>query len=109
MDLLSRICKDDSVTSEDNGVSQTVSARSGIGLKRLENLKSRIKLIPYRTFTEVEQPESEFILRLDSQGRVGLIEADGGKWRLDAKDKIKAYLESRLSEEVQNGEVVVMV
>lgn len=109
LDLLSRICKDDSVTSEDNGVSQTVSARSGIGLKRLENLKSRIKLVPYRTFTEVEQPESEFILRLDAQGRVGLIEADGGKWKLDAKGKIKEYLESNLSEEVERGDVIVMM
>ncbi len=78
LDLLSRICKEDSVNSDDNGVSQTVTARQGISLKHFEAVRSRVALRPYRAFTEVEQPESEFILRLDEDGRVGLIEADGG-------------------------------
>lgn len=109
LDLLSRICKEDSVTSEDNGVSQTVSARQGISLKNYERLKTRIPLIPYRTFTEIEQPESEFILRMDEGGRVGLFEADGGKWKLTAKERIKAYFEEQLTDEVSNGTVVVMM
>lgn len=109
LDLLSRICKEEGVTTEDNGVSQTVSARQGISLKNFERLKPRIPLIPYRTFTEVEQPESEFILRMDDEGRVGLIEADGGKWKMDAKERIKAYFEAQLSAEVKAGTVVVMM
>ena len=81
LDLLSRISKDDGVTTEDNGVSQTVSARQGVSLKRFETVKPRITLIPYRTFLEVLQPSSEFILRLDENCRVGLLEADGGQWK----------------------------
>ncbi len=109
LDLLSRICKEDSVSSEDNGVSQNVTARQGISLKAAERLKSRVPLIPYRTFTEIEQPESEFILRLDDNGRVGLIETDGGKWKMTAKERIKAYLEEALAEEVNSKYVVVMM
>ena len=29
----------------------------------------------------MEQPESEFLLRLDDDGNVGLFEADGGMWK----------------------------
>lgn len=71
--------------------------------------RSRVALRPYRTFTEVEQPESEFILRLDDEGRVGLIEADGGAWKMTAKASIAAYFETMLKEEVQSGSVVVML
>lgn len=109
LDLLSRICKDDSVSSEDNGVSQTVTARQGISLKCFESVRTRVPLRPYRTFTEVEQPESEFILRLDDDGRVGLIEADGGAWKMTAKANIAAYFETVLTEEVHSGSVVVML
>jgi hypothetical protein len=109
LDLLSRICKEDGVTSEDNGVSQTVSARQGITLKNYERLKSRVRLAPYRTFTEIKQPESEFILRLDENTRVGLIEADGGRWKMDAKQSIASYFETALKEEVDSGKVIVMM
>lgn len=85
LDLLSRISKESVVSSEDNGVSQTVEARRGISLKEKVQIRSRILLRPYRTFLEVEQPESEFILCLNDNGDVGLFEADGGAWKLEAK------------------------
>lgn len=109
LDLLSRICKDESVISEDNGVSQTVRARKGIGLKQVEQLKTRVSLIPYRSFAEIEQPESEFILRMDNDTRIGLFEADGGRWKMAAKERIKAYFEQQLAKEVENGRVIVMM
>lgn len=108
LDLISRICKDDSVTSEDNGISRTVSARQGVSLRRFEQVRSRVALRPYRTFTEIEQPESAFILRLDDEGRVGLFEADGGRWKMDAKTYIAEYFMAQLAGEVESGKVVVM-
>ena len=109
LDLLSRICKDESVTSVDDGISQTVNVRQGVGRQNTERLKSRILLTPYRTFTEVEQPESEFILRLDNDSRTGLFEVDGGRWKLTAKERIKAYFEERLAAEIEQARVVVMM
>ena len=102
LDLLSRI-------SKDNGVSQEVEARTGVSLKQLVQVKPRVQLRPYRTFLEVEQPESEFILRLDNDGNVGLFEADGGMWKMQAKASIVAYFEEKLAEEITGGKVVVMM
>ena len=109
LDLLSRINKENGVTTRDNGVSQEVEARSGISLKQMVQVKPRVTLCPYRTFLEVNQPESEFILRLDEYGNVGLFEADGGMWEMEAKRRISAYFEENLAAEIEAGKVVVMM
>ena len=109
LDLLSRINKENGVTTRDNGVSQEVEARQGISLKALVQVKPRISMRPYRTFLEVEQPESEFILRLDEDGNVGLFEADGGMWKMQAKASIVAYFEEKLADEINAGKVIVMM
>lgn len=109
LDLLSRINKENGVTTRDNSVSQEVEARQGISLKALVQVKPRISMRPYRTFLEVEQPESEFILRLDEDGNVGLFEADGGMWKMQAKASIVAYFEEKLADEISAGKVIVMM
>ena len=65
-------------------------------------MPSPCRLTPYRTFTEVQQPTSDFIFRL-SDGRndevyCALYEADGGAWRSVAKENIRKYLEEQLSD-----------
>lgn len=107
--LISRMKKEEGVRSDDNGVSQTITAKSGVSLVAVEGVKPRLNLRPFRTFREVEQPDSEFILRLDDNGRVGLFEADGGIWRMEAKDNIAAYFETRLHDMVADGRLVVMI
>lgn len=107
LDLLSRIDKESNVVSSDNGISQTVEARQGVSLKSIVSVKPRVPLRPYRTFQEVEQPESEFLLRLNNEGEVGLFEADGGMWKLRARETIKAFLEDKLAREISDGAVVV--
>ena len=72
-------------------------------------VKPRVPLRPYRTFLEVEQPESEFLLRLDDNGNVGLFEADGGMWKQTAKASITAYFEEKLAQEIKDGKIVVMM
>jgi hypothetical protein len=106
--LLSSISKESNVSTNDNGVSQTVQARSGVSLLQTVPVKPRVSLRPYRTFLEVEQPESQFLLRLNDKGEVGLFEADGGMWKMQAKKNVCTYLESGLSELVSAGSVVVM-
>lgn len=60
-------------------------------------------------FLEVEQPASDFLLRLDKDGRPALYEADGGAWKLEAKRNIAAYLGEQLADLVERGSVVVMI
>lgn len=70
-------------------------------------IKPIVKLKPYRTFFEVEQPESEFLLRIGDGGQVGLFEADGGMWKMTARYTIKSYLQEALKEEINDGIVIV--
>ena len=107
--LISRINNEQGVQSNDNGVSQVVVTKQGVTLMGSEVVKPRLSLKPFRTFREVPQPESEFILRLDDNGRVGLLEADGGIWKLDAKDNIKKYFEDKLGDLIEKGLVIVLV
>ena len=82
--------------SGDDGVSQQVTAKTGIAT--VENIKvpNPIALAPFRTFVEIKQPESKFVFRMQQGPRCALFEADGGAWRLEAMKRIKAYLEEEL-------------
>jgi len=109
LDLLSKMSKDSGVTTKDNGVTQTVEAKTGVSLKENVNVNPRVKLQPFRTFLEVAQPESEYLLRINDDGQIGLFEADGGVWKLEAKSNIKAYLDDKLSDLINAGQAVVMM
>ena len=109
LSLLSRISEDSNVTSSDNGVTQRVEARQGIALNVLEAVKPRVSLQPFRTFLEVAQPESEFLLRVEKDKGIGFFEADGGVWKLEAKRNVAAYFESELKDLIEDGAVVVMM
>ena len=108
LSLLSSISKDSKVTTTDNGVTQTVEARKGVALMGNVQIKPRVTLRPFRTFLEVEQPESEFILRLSDNGEINLIGADGGAWKLEAVRNIAAYFETQLKDLVEQRKVVVL-
>ena len=97
------------LSSVDNGISQEVSVRTGAVLKEQQTVQPIVRLQPYRTFLEVEQPASDFLLRLDKEGRPALYEADGGAWKLEAKRSIAAYLGEQLADLVESGNVVVMI
>ena len=107
--LLSRIDVNQGVSSVDNGISQEVSVRTGAALKEQQTVQPIVHLQPYRTFLEVEQPASDFLLRLDKEGHPALYEADGGAWRLEAKRNIAAYLGEKLADLIERGNVVVMI
>lgn len=107
--LLSRIDVNQGVSSVDNGISQEVSVRTGAVLKEQQTVQPIVHLQPYRTFLEVEQPASDFLLRLDKDGRPALYEADGGAWKLEAKRNIAAYLGEQLADLIEHGNVVVMI
>ena len=93
----------------DNGVTQEVSVRRGVALKEQQTVQPIVHLQPYRTFLEVVQPASDFLLRIDKDGHPALYEADGGAWKLEAKRSIAAYLGGQLADLVESGNVVVMI
>ena len=92
-------------TVQDDGVSQVVAMSTGVASVEDVILPNRVKLKPYRTFVEVDQPESEFIFRVKEGITFKLIEADGGAWRLEAIKNIKEYLEKKL-EGIENIDII---
>lgn len=106
--LLSSISNESKVTSTDNGVTQKVEAKSGIALSSMVEVKPRVSLKPFRTFIEVEQPESEFLLRIDQSGCIGMFQADGGVWKLEATRNVAGYFEKELKDLIEAENVVII-
>lgn len=94
--LLGSITEQNSAQVSDDGFSQNVVVRKGIALKDNKTINPIVKLKPYRTFAEIDQPESEFLLRLSDGTNVALYEADGGAWKLEARKRIADYLREAL-------------
>lgn len=106
--LLGTITEENSATASDDGFSQSVVVRKGIAMKEGKVVKPIVKLKPYRTFSEVDQPESEFLVRLSDGAQVALYEADGGAWKLQARRNVAEYLKANLTEFIESGEVIVI-
>lgn len=84
----------------DDGISQSATVKKGITGKATELVPNPVKLRPYRTFTEVQQPESEFVFRMkdyDDSVACAIFEADGGAWKRKAMKNIKEHLEVELA------------
>ncbi|GGA80883.1 hypothetical protein GCM10011507_35130 [Edaphobacter acidisoli] len=100
MSLAGNIAKIAELRQEDDGFSQNVAVKSGTHLVKTQTLKPRVTLKPFRTFLEVEQPDGDYIFRVQSDEQKGnlcaLIEADAGRWKLTAMETIKAWLMQRL-------------
>lgn len=104
--LLSDICCGAKVIYNDNGIATTVTTQKGVALQSNEQIRPIITLKPYRTFQEVEQPESIFLIRVNERG-ITFTEADGGMWKLKARQTVKAFLEEQLAEEVASNSVYI--
>lgn len=107
LNLLSHMSVDQSVQSDDNGVTQTVQVRQGVSFVANEAVRPIVTLAPYRTFQEVDQPASQFVFRVDEKRNVTLAEADGGMWKLEARRTVKQYLTDALADEIKAGRVIV--
>lgn len=92
----------------DDGVSQSVTIRTGIATVGQVRVPSPAKLRPYRTFLEVEQPASLFLLRMREGGQCALVEADRGLWRETARQNIRNYFKYELKKMVSEHKVVIL-
>ncbi|MDW0112230.1 hypothetical protein QT711_03470 [Sporosarcina saromensis] len=108
LQVIGSIVEENSVTQQDDGFTQRVTAKQGVATVGFENVPNPVSLKPFRTFVEVTQPESDFILRLKEGGQVGLFEADGGAWELNAMHNIKDYFEKQLADLVDSKKVTIV-
>ncbi len=89
-------------TSADDGVTQTSTARTGITQVESVKVQNPVTLAPYRTFQEVDQPESQYIFRMkqgdkDAKPKVALYECDDIRWGMEAMRSIADYLAGKLN------------
>lgn len=94
--VVKSLTKEQNCNTTDDGVSQVVTVKQGVSMASNVIFKNPVPLKPMRTFTEVDQPESNFTMRIDEDARAALFEADGGAWKNDAVANIKSYLETAL-------------
>lgn len=88
----------ETVTSDD-GVTQTVTYKSGINRKDSGKLEPFVTLRSFRTFREVEQPQDTYLIRL-SKGKEGplvaLYEASGYRWKQSCSEAVYKYIRDRV-------------
>ena len=89
--------KEQNMQTADDGVSQKVTINAGVSTAADVIVRNPVTLIPFRTFREVEQPESPFVLRFNEEGAAALFTGDGSKWKLEAVSAIRKYLEEALA------------
>ena len=83
----------------DDGVSQKATIKTGLANVEDVIVPNPVKLRPFRTFHEIEQPEIDFVFRMrnGSDGvSCALFEADGGAWKFRAVHSIAEYLKEEL-------------
>lgn len=101
MQIVGNLRSEHLATLTDDGVTQIASTRKGISLAQETMIPNPVMLRPYRTFMEIEQPESPFAFRLrdakdGNPPSMALFEADGGKWKMDATILICDWLKEQL-------------
>jgi hypothetical protein len=95
LEIVGKLRDEQAIESEDDGVTQHVTAKAGVHVSRQIPLPNPVVLAPYRTFREVEQPASAMVLRVQKGPRIGLHEADGGAWTLEATRLVAEWLASQ--------------
>lgn len=103
LSFVATVKQDTGVEQQDDGVTQKVTTRSGVSLSRTSKTPNPITLRPFRTFSEVEQPESAFVFRIKAEEGSGvkaaLFAADGEAWRHDAILKVRDYFQTNVVSE----------
>lgn len=87
-----------STRQSDDGVSQRITIRQGTSLEAEAEFKNPVWLAPFRTFPEIDQPESPFIFRVTGDGLLALHETLETEWQLKAIRAIHDYLAEKVKD-----------
>jgi len=95
LEIVGNIVDEEEIITEDDGFSQSVVARAGIAGRQRLSVPNPIMLRPYRTFPEIEQPRSPFVVRVSKSSSgpsAALFSAGDAGWKVAAVESIKKYL-----------------
>lgn len=108
--LISTVTTENGVSLADDGMTQRVTARSGISLGKQVSVPNPVVLAPYRTFTEVEQPKSPFVFRIRQTGdevQAALFAADADAWKREAIANIRDWFEQHIPQELREDVIIL--
>ena len=108
--LISTVTTENGVSLADDGMTQRVTARSGISLVKQVSVPNPVVLAPYRTFTEVEQPKSPFVFRIRQTGdevQAALFAADADAWKREAIANIRDWFEQHIPQEFREDVIIL--
>lgn len=108
--LASNVEEEQIKRTTDDGMAQVITAKTGIARVSDVIVPNPVELKPFRTFVEVDQPESLFVFRMKTGPSMALFEADGGAWRNQAIINIKSYFDESeaLKELIESGKLVIL-
>lgn len=100
IDLISNIASEHIHLQQDDGFSQQIEIRSGLSTKSAVKVENPVRIRPWQTFVEVEQPEMVAILRFrevkDKMPMVGLFSSTSTVWQLETAAKIREWFTEQL-------------
>lgn len=108
LQLIGTMQEENGVQTQDDGISQKVTAKTGVASLSNVVIPNPLELVPYRTFPEVLQPESLFVFRIHERMNCALYEADGEKWKADCIKHIKEWFAAELETFIAEGSVVIL-
>lgn len=108
LQVVGNVSEDNVKKVGDDGVSQAVTINQGVASKADVKVPNPVELAPYRTFLEVDQPESQFIFRMKDGPRAAIFEADGGAWRNQAIVNIREYFKEELESEILEKKITIL-
>lgn len=94
----------------DDGISQKTTIQAGVQRSDVI-VPNPVTLVPYRTFPEIKQPQSQYVFRIRDTGGepdFKLVEADNGLWKHEAMKEIKYYFEFELGDDLEKLNITVI-
>lgn len=103
--LLSNVKNENVKIAADDGITQVIQSKAGAVLAVEQNIPNPILLSAYRSFRDIAQPASFYVLRVQNGQpgglpTVGLFEGDGGAWQLTTIARVREWLADALPQTV---------
>lgn len=108
--LVSSVTDSNSVQQTDNGLSQQVTAKTGIITCNTVEVPNPVLLRPICTFPEVIQPDRRFVFRLrggDNGVSAALFEADGNAWKTQAIQNVREFFVEAIPDEMKDDVIIL--
>lgn len=97
LSVIQNMKEEQSESTADDGISQRVTIKRGIVGTDSTIFRNPAYLRPHRTFVEVEQPCSPFVVRFKDGHQAAIFESDGGAWKVTAVQNIGKWLSDQLA------------